>query len=437
MTESLRSYIEAQYHIRNESLIRERRRLLEEPGAVSQRPFVESTPVYELDRHYGDLSIPASVKSVLSRLSELEVGIFSRPYVHQATALEAFFSRLRDLIVATGTGSGKTESFLMPIIGQLAIEADARPECAAMPGVRALLLYPMNALVNDQLSRIRRLFGTTRASELISGNRPYPVRFASYTGRTAYPGPRTSRRDTERIAPLFEEFYLPILAQPATEARLRAIGQLPEKDLAAFFGKSFEETRTSAAGRTSRYRHWERRLVTQDADRELMTRHETQARCPEILITNYSMLEYMLMRPIERPIFQQTRDWLRANDANELILVLDEAHMYRGAGGAEVALLLRRLLSRLDVPRNRVRFILTSASLGTGEDATRAITQFGRDLTGLPEDLPRDCLRWFAAQEKFEADSALRPRLKLKLLPLSTLQLLKNTRPTRRRPVEP
>ena len=389
LTESLRSYIEAQYHIRNESLIRERRRLLEEPGAVSQRPFVESTPVYELDTPYSELSIPAPVKNVLTRLSELDVGIFSRPYVHQAAALEAFFTRQRDLIVATGTGSGKTESFLMPIIGQLAIEGNARPQCAAMPGVRALLLYPMNALVNDQLSRIRRLFGSAHASELISGNRAYPVRFGSYTGRTAYPGPRTSQRDTERIEPLFDEFYLPILAQPATEARLRAIGQLPEKDLVAFFGKSFEETRTSAAGRTRRYRHWEQRLMTQDGDRELMTRHETQARCPEILITNYSMLEYMLMRPIERPIFHQTRDWLRANATNELILVLDEAHMYRGAGGAEVALLLRRLLSRLDVPRDRVRFILTSASLGSGVDATRPITQFGRDLTGLPDTSTR------------------------------------------------
>ena len=63
--------------------------------------------------------------------------------------------------------------------------------------------------------------------------------------------------------------------------------------------------------------------------------------------------------------------------------------MYRGAGGAEVALLLRRLLSRLDVPRDRVRFILTSASLGAGDEATRAITQFGRDLTGLADGSPR------------------------------------------------
>lgn len=389
LTESLRSYIEAQYHIRDESLIRERRRLLEEHGAVSQVPFVESTPVYELGEPYNDLDIPPPVKDLLTRLAGLNVGLYPRPYVHQTTSLEAFFSRKTDLIVATGTGSGKTESFLMPIIGQLAVEATQRPATAAMPGVRALLLYPMNALVNDQLSRIRRLFGGQQAAHVIRMGRSLPVRFASYTGRTAYPGPRDSRRDSERIEPLFEEFYLPIVAQPAKEGELRAIGQLPEKDLVKFFGKDAEHMQTTRTGKQMRRRNWKNRLLTQDGDRELMTRHETQARCPELLITNYSMLEYMLMRPIERPIFQQTRDWLRANSANELIIVLDEAHMYRGAGGAEVALLLRRLLSRLDVPRTRVRFILTSASLGTDEEATRAITQFGRDLTGLADASPR------------------------------------------------
>src|SRR5580698_1771664 len=141
LTESLRSYIEAQYHIRNESLIRERRHLLEEAGAVSQVPFVESTPVYELGAPYSDLHIPAPVERVLTQLAALDIGLYPRPYVHQATTLEAFFERGRDLIVATGTGSGKTESFLMPIIGQLAVEADARPASAALPGMRALLLY--------------------------------------------------------------------------------------------------------------------------------------------------------------------------------------------------------------------------------------------------------------------------------------------------------
>ena len=382
LTESLRSYIEAQYHIRNESLIRERRQLLEEGGAVAQLPFVESTPVYELGLAYEELCIPDVVKEVLTELADLKLGLFSRPYVHQATALELFFSKQSDLIVATGTGSGKTESFLMPIIGQLAVEANSRPETAALPGCRAILLYPMNALVNDQLSRIRRLFGDLSASALISKGRGRPVRFASYTGRTPYPGPRTGKRDTDRIEPLFDRYYLPLLADPAKQAQLRSIGQWPEKDLAAFYGKPLEETRGNV-GRQRRYRHWNQRLKTQPADRELMTRHETQAECPDLLITNYSMLEYMLMRPIERPIFHQTREWLHANDTNELVIVLDEAHMYRGAGGAEVALLLRRLFSRLEVPRERVRFILTSASLGEGEEAVRAVAQFGRDLTGL------------------------------------------------------
>jgi DEAD/DEAH box helicase/Domain of unknown function (DUF1998)/Helicase conserved C-terminal domain len=385
LTKSLRSYIEAQYHIRNETLIRERRLLLEDAGAVSQRPYVESTPVYELGQAYDDLNIPQAVKDVLSELARKKLGIFERPYVHQATALEAFFERSADLIVATGTGSGKTESFLMPIIGQLAMEASTRPRSASLAGCRALLLYPMNALVNDQLSRIRRLIGSPEGAAIVSRGRDVPVRFASYTGRTPYPGPRSAKRDAERIEPLFEGFYLPVIDDPAKERQLRAIGQLPEKDLRAFFDKSREER----GARGQRLRHWNQRLITQPTDRELMTRHETQLRCPELLITNYSMLEFMLMRPIERPIFHQTREWLRADAANELIIVLDEAHMYRGAGGAEVALLLRRLFSRLEVPRERVRFILTSASLGSTEEARRAVDQFGRDLTGMAANSAR------------------------------------------------
>jgi ATP-dependent helicase YprA (DUF1998 family) len=389
LTESLRSYLEAQYHIRDETLIRERRLLLEEAGAVAQRPFVESTPVYELGRPYAELGLPSVVSDTLTKVSKLGVGLYPTPYVHQSSALARFFgSDARDLIVATGTGSGKTESFLMPVIGQLALEAEQRPQTASMDGFRALLLYPMNALVNDQLSRIRRLFGTPSASAIISTGRGRPVRFGSYTGRSPYPGPRTDSRDTARIEPLFEDFYLPLLKSEAL-AQLQDIGQWPAKDMAAFYAEHAVERKTTSSGKTRVHRHWKERLQTQPQDRELMTRDEAQQHCPDLLITNYSMLEYMLMRPIERPIFQQTRDWLRSDERNELTIVLDEAHMYRGAGGAEVALLIRRLIARLDAPRERVRFILTSASLGDGPEAQQEITEFASSLTGLAPTSPR------------------------------------------------
>jgi len=129
---------------------------------------------------------------------------------------------------------------------------------------------------------------------------------------------------------------------------LQAEGKWPTKDLVAF-----------------KQSH----LATGLLDSELLTRHEMQDRAPDILVTNYSMLEYMMLRPLEAPIFQQTADWLAEDSANQLIIVLDEAHMYRGSGGAEVAYLLRRLQSRLHVPRSRIRFILTSASLGSSDEA--------------------------------------------------------------------
>ena len=118
--------------------------------------------------------------------------------------------------------------------------------------------------------------------------------------------------------------------------------------------------------------------MTLRKDTELFTRHEVQAAPPDILVTNYSMLEYMLMRPLERPIFDHTREWLRSNPEESLLLVLDEAHLYRGAAGAEVALLVRRLRSRLEIPPERLQVICTSASFQSPSHAS----SFGAQLTG-------------------------------------------------------
>ncbi|WP_046157372.1 DEAD/DEAH box helicase [Chromobacterium vaccinii] len=397
LAESLRQYIEAQYHIRDEALVRERHALLRKDATIAQTPYVEATPVYKVGDPYGSLPIPKAAADVLTQLAGMGVGLYPRPYEHQSQALASFLGdEAADLVVATGTGSGKTESFLMPVIGKLAIEGAERPKSAALPGCRAMLLYPMNALVNDQLARIRRLLGNPKAAQVLSKGRSKPIRFGSYTGRTPYPGRRTSVRDEHFIKPLFEEFYRKVAERPVVQTELERIGRWPSKDLDAFYGHGLAQTKTYSSGKKAGKQYiannWGGRLNTQPGDRELMTRYEMQQNCPELLITNYSMLEYMLMRPIERGIFEQTRDWLKADHRNEFILVLDEAHMYRGAGGAEVALLIRRLCARLEIPRERMRCILTSASLGSGPTSVEDGERFARDLTGLSETSPR-CIR--------------------------------------------
>lgn len=377
----LQRYIEAAYHLRDKGVVAERRALLNEPGAIAREPFLETTPSYELGASYEQLGLPGTIGSTLSELAVWQpgLGIFPRPYRHQAEALEAFFRERQDLIVSTGTGSGKTETFLLPILGSLLEEAAARRTSFQLPGFRALLLYPMNALVSDQIARLRRIFGDERLSSLFRTRYGRHPRFGMYTSRTPYPGPRDAKRDSRHLKPLLS-YYLDLedaatREGPKSEAsrlidELRARGRWPAKDLRGFFG--------TPSG------PWERRLRTQPGDRELLTRHEIQLSCPDILVTNYSMLEYMLMRPIERGIFEQTRRWLASDPANALILVVDEAHLYRGTAGAEVSYLIRRLQARLGIARSRLRCILTSASLGPDETVEVDAVAFAEALTGSP-----------------------------------------------------
>ena len=153
---------------------------------------------------------------------------------------------------------------------------------------------------------------------------------------------------------------------------LKKKGKWPAKpDLIAWYGKSGTRWQDRLTGEFTR-------CVTLPGDPELFTRHEVQEAPPDILVTNYSMLEYMLMRPLERPIFDKTRDWLQANPEERFLLVIDEAHLYRGAAGAEVALLVRRLRTRLGIPPERLQVICTSASM---RDPHYAI-QFAAQLTG-------------------------------------------------------
>ena len=115
-------------------------------------------------------------------------------------------------------------------------------------------------------------------------------------------------------------------------------------------------------------------------DAEYITRFEIQKNTPDILITNYSMLEYMLMRQMEAGIWNDTKEWLNKSEENRFLIVLDEAHMYRGSSGGEIALLLDRLFSRLDISLEKVQFILTTASMPVEDE--EAISDFFNGLTG-------------------------------------------------------
>ena len=127
-------------------------------GKTSTEPWVEATPTYISGNPLRDLGLPDPVVDLLKDLEDDDLDIFDPPYKHQADALQSFFNDEDDLIVSTGTGSGKTEIFLYSIFGQLAQEAE-RGTTPEQRGIRTLIPYPMNALVAAQLSRMRLLFG--------------------------------------------------------------------------------------------------------------------------------------------------------------------------------------------------------------------------------------------------------------------------------------
>jgi ATP-dependent helicase YprA (DUF1998 family) len=393
---TLTEYIEAAYHIADPFMVEQRRTLLGAEGGIFQVPFIESTPRYRAAQRYEEMtSIPSAAQEAFAELARGEsekAVIFNPPYTHQADAIREVLTRGRNLMVMTGTGSGKTESFLLPILGKLAIEAKTNPRSFNRHNaVRAFILYPMNALVNDQLGRLRLLFGDPRTVRLFEGWAGRPARFARYTSRTPYAGVRSRQKDAKRLSSI-GDFFAEIEDKARSYQRdpqgdgeerraydlfceLHARGKWPAKEsVSDWFGKD----RTHWQDRNNRFR----RAILRPHDAELLTRHEVQESPPDLLITNYSMLEYMMVRPIERPIFDRTKQWLQDSPEEKVVLVMDEAHLYRGAQGAEVGLLIRRLTERLGIGPERLQVICATASFNN----TDAAGHFGAQLTGAPEE---------------------------------------------------
>ena len=156
----LEDYIKSQYFEKSPILLDAISKQIDDVGLLYQEPYIESSPAYSKTED-GIKKSPLFqpwLKDFFSKLSSAGLGVFPAPFNHQITALENACLG-RDLFIATGTGSGKTECFMWPLIAKLVTEAHDSPETWNMRGVRAVIMYPMNALVSDQVGRLRRLIG--------------------------------------------------------------------------------------------------------------------------------------------------------------------------------------------------------------------------------------------------------------------------------------
>ena len=244
-------------------------------------------------------------KEVVSSLNDESNGRYRfgsdwKPFTHQLASWESLLKKKNSVVVTSGTGSGKTECFMVPVLDDLYREYKENNE-ESLVGVRALFLYPLNALINSQRERLdawTKSFGNG-------------LRYCLYNGNT-------------------EELHAKV--------------------------KSEQSKKTN----------------------EVLSRETMREKPAPILVTNGTMLEYMMVRQVDSPILQISKQ-----KKSLRWIILDEAHTYIGSQAAELALQLRRVMTSFGVTPNDVRFVATSATIA-GDDAAEQLKQFLSDLSGVP-----------------------------------------------------
>lgn len=297
ITSTYRRYLRSLLAVRDPKMGAALTHAIDTSPLLDKGPFLEATPPYAPRATLQDLIDEGVLSSGFADLASDAMPLDRPLYAHQESSVRKVGAG-RNVVVATGTGSGKTESFLLPILDSLVREREAG---TLGPGVRALLLYPMNALANDQMKRLRQLLAT------------YPdITFGRYTGET--------EQDPIKAREKFADLNIgePILPN------------------------------------------------------EILSREEIRDAPPHFLLTNYAMLEYLLLRPLDFELFGDGDSWR--------FIVVDEAHVYDGTQGAEVAMLLRRVRDRV-APGRAVQCIATSATVG-GDTNPSTVTTFATELFG-------------------------------------------------------
>jgi len=340
-------YIDSGLPLIDKRYIQERRKLYEQPGAICQPPIIELVPRYKEVSTLKDICIMLGIETEFADFAKCGLfpninGVDRRLYKHQEDALKYALIQRKHVVATTGTGSGKTECFLLPVIADLVKESKDWKNDRTR-AVRTLILYPLNALAEDQMIRLRKALNSennekTGARNWLDVNRNgHRFFFGRYTGRTPVSGKK---------------------GKADKEYKIERQQHIKDWEAAK---NAFEESENKADHEDLLYHI----PCLDDDSAEMWDRWSMQDNPPDILITNYSMLNIMLLRKQENPIFEQTKQWLNENPKNIFHLVVDEMHTYRGTAGTEVAYLLRLLLDKLGLhPEHpQVQFIATSASM--------------------------------------------------------------------------
>lgn len=422
-------YVETAFGTKFSGVEKERYALLNFDKVLYRKPWIEPLPDYISSNKLID---NLTLVDLGNSLNEIEAEIFKglvktglfpsnvKLHSHQTEMLRLALEG-NNCIITSGTGSGKTESFLLPLFAQLAKELtnwrtpNSKPTTVntwwkqlasgglktnqivnasnftlsnsvrqrqheiRKAGVRALILYPMNALVEDQMSRLRKALDSDETRDWLNANaQGNAIYFGRYNGSSPVPG------ELKKVTDNGVE-----INKSKVNKLTDALRQLEiDSDKVLEYIQLTRKTESEAKELKSFFQRLD--------GSEMRSRFDMQVSPPDIMITNYSMLSIMLMREIDSGIFEETKQWLNCDDLpikeresektkRVFHLIIDELHLYRGTQGTEVAYLLKLLLNRLGLhPQHpQLRILASSASLEAGDEKSK---KFVCDFFGVTED---------------------------------------------------
>lgn len=377
-------YLNSPFRLRYEQLMKEREALLDRDNQLYRYPIFEPFAPYQSSGYtVAQACEQLGIHEDAANFMTSGDGLFPKDreiYAHQYAALN--LSRQgKAVVITSGTGSGKTECYLLPVFAYLAEESRTWANPQPLPAkwdwwnhsrqsrisqrahepntrskaVRALFLYPLNALIEDQLTRIRRACDNPAATQWRQQNRnDNRFWFGRYVGATPVSGPPSIIKDGKNTS-----------NSDKLKPRLKAVSN------------DWANAQASAVSDPDILYYFQNPNGS-----EMWSRWDMQDAPPDILITNYSMLNIMLMRSLERDIFKSTKKWLEEDPTHIFHLVVDELHTYRGTPGTEVGYLLRAFLNRigLNPDHPQLRIIATSASIEDDDESRQYLEDFfGKD----------------------------------------------------------